>query len=85
MRNATGKLRQRLDDMNMRQDDALIGGLFARQGMKSIPVSEQFRLDFFREARDQRAQLGDKLVSQKLLEQVLAWLADYRAEHSIAK
>ena len=85
MRNATGKLRQRLDDMNMRQDDALIDRLYARQGMKSIPVSEQFRLDFFREARDQRAQLGDKLVSQKLLEQVLAWLADYRAEHSIAK
>jgi TRAP-type C4-dicarboxylate transport system substrate-binding protein len=85
MRAATAKLRQRLDDMNMRQDDALIGGLFARQGMKTIPVSEQFRLDFFREAREQRAKLGDKLVPPKLLEQVLAWLADYRAEHAIAK
>jgi len=85
MRSATAKLRQRLDDMNMRQDDALVGGLFARQGMKTVPVSEQFRLDFFREARDQRAQLGDKLVPSKLLEQVLAWLADYRAEHAIAR
>jgi TRAP-type C4-dicarboxylate transport system substrate-binding protein len=85
MRTATAKLRQRLDDMNMRQDDALIGGLFARQGMKTIPVSDQFRLEFFREAREQRVRLGDKLVPPKLLEQVLAWLADYRAEHSIAK
>ena len=59
--------------------------LFARQGLKSVAVSEQFRLDFFREAREVRNSLGAKLVSPKLLEQVLAWLADYRAEHSIAK
>jgi TRAP-type C4-dicarboxylate transport system substrate-binding protein len=85
MRTATAKLRQRLDDMNMRQDDALVGGLFARQGTKTVQVSDQFRLDFFREAREQRAILGDKLVPGKLLEQVLAWLADYRAEHSIAR
>jgi len=85
MRTATGKLRQRLDDLTMRQDEALVGGLFARQGMKTVAVSDQFRLDFFREAREQRSKLGDKLVSPKLLEQVLSWLADYRAEHSISK
>ena len=45
-----------------RQDDALVGGLFARQGLKTVPVSDAFRLDFFREARDMRVQLGAQLV-----------------------
>ena len=74
-----------MDDLSHRQDEELVSVLFARQGLKSVPVSEQFRLDFFREAREVRNALGAKLVSPKLLEQVLAWLADYRAEHSIAK
>ena len=85
IRTATAKLRQRLDDMNTRQDDALVGGLFARQGLKTVPVSQRFRLDFFNEARDQRARVAAQLVSPKLLEEVLSWLADYRAEHSLAR
>ncbi|HEX6836170.1 MAG TPA: TRAP transporter substrate-binding protein DctP [Polyangia bacterium] len=85
IRTATAKLRQRLDDMNTRQDDALIGGLFARQGLKTVAVSDRFRLDFFSEARDMRARAAGRLVSPKLLEEVLSWLADYRAEHSLAR
>lgn len=85
IRTATAKLRQRLDDMNRRQDDALVNGLFARQGLKTVPVSERFRLDFFSQARDVRAQLAGKLVPAKLVEEVLSWLADYRAEHQLAR
>ena len=85
IRTATGKLRQRLDDMNTRQDDALVGGLFARQGLKTMPVSQSFRLDFFSGARDQRGRVAGQLVSPKLLEEVLSWLADYRAEHQLAR
>jgi TRAP-type C4-dicarboxylate transport system substrate-binding protein len=81
IRAAAGKLRVRLDDVGRRQDDALIGGLFARQGLKTVPVSDQFRVDFFRESRDMRARLGAQLADPKLLEQVLSWLADYRVEH----
>lgn len=85
IRTATAKLRQRLDDMNTRQDDALVGGLFARQGLKTVPVSQSFRLEFFNEARDLRGRIAGQLVSPKLLEEVLSWLADYRAEHSLAR
>ncbi len=85
IRGATAKLRQRLDDQNRRIDDALIGGLFARQGLKTVPVSEAFRLDFFSQAREMRARLSGRLVPDKLLEEVLSWLADYRAEHQLAR
>jgi TRAP-type C4-dicarboxylate transport system substrate-binding protein len=81
IRTAAAKLRVRLDDVGRRQDDALIGGLFARQGLKTVPASDQLRVDFFREARDMRARLGAQLTDPKLLEQVLSWLADYRVEH----
>jgi TRAP-type C4-dicarboxylate transport system substrate-binding protein len=84
VRAATAKLRQRLDDLTQRQDDALINGLFARQGLKTIPASDSFRLDFFSQAREIRAQVAPKLVSQKLLDEILSWLADYRAEHQLS-
>ncbi len=80
---ASGKLRARMDDLERRQDEELVGGLFARQGLKTVPISERFRLDVFNLAREMRTQVGQALVSPRLLEQVLGWLADYRAEHSI--
>ena len=85
IRTATAKLRQRLDDLSSRQDDALLGGLFARQGMKTVPVSDRFRLDFFSQAREMRGRLGAQLATPKLLEEVLSWLADYRGEHQLSK
>ena len=85
IRTATAKLRQRLDDMNTRQDTALVGGLFARQGLKTVPVSDRFRLEFFDQARDMREHVATELVPRHLLETVLSWLADYRAEHQLAR
>jgi TRAP-type transport system periplasmic protein len=85
IRTATAKLRQRLDDLSGRQDEALVGGLFARQGMKTVPVSDRFRLDFFSQAREMRGRLGAQLAAPKLLEEVLSWLADYRGEHQLSK
>jgi TRAP-type C4-dicarboxylate transport system substrate-binding protein len=85
VRTATAKLRGRLDDLSRRQDDALVGGLFARQGMKTVPVSGRFRFEFFSQAREMRGRLGGELVTPKLLEEVLSWLADYRAEHQLSK
>ncbi len=81
VRSAAAKLRARIDDLSARQDDALLGGLLARQGLSAVPVSEQFRFEFFDAARDTRQRLGAKVVSAQLLDQVLSWLADYRAEH----
>jgi TRAP-type C4-dicarboxylate transport system substrate-binding protein len=84
-RSAAGKLRNRLDDLGKRQDDALLEGLFARQGLKAVPVSEHFRLELFNLAREVRGRIAGNLVSQKLLDQVMGWLADYRAEHQLAR
>lgn len=82
VREATGKLRARVDDVGRRQDDALVGGLFARQGLRTEPVSPRFRADFFRAAREMRQQLAERLADPKLIVEALSWLADYRAEHS---
>lgn len=84
LRAASGKLRARMDDLEGRQDQELVGGLFARQGLKTVPVSERFRLDFFTLSREMRSQLGQELVPPHLMELVLSWLADFRAEHPVS-
>ena len=85
IRSATAKLRARMEDLGRRQDDALLGGLLARQGLKTVAVSERFRSEFFDLARDARVRLGGRIVSEKLLQTVLSWLADFRAEHEAAR
>lgn len=82
IRSASAKLRVRFEDLGARQDDALIGGLFAKQGIKSVPPSEQFRAELFDLAQQKRGEAGNRIVPEALLEQMLSWLADYRAEHA---
>ncbi len=85
IRAATAKLRQRLDDLNSRQDEALVGGLFARQGLKTVAISDRFRLEFFSQARDMRGRVVPALVPSALVDEVQSWLADYRAEHPVTR
>ncbi len=80
---ASAKLRGRVEEVGRREDDALLGGLFAKQGLHSVPVGERFRSEFFDLSQDARTHA--RIVDDKLLEQVLAWLADYRAVHASAK
>jgi TRAP-type C4-dicarboxylate transport system substrate-binding protein len=70
-----------LEELGRRQDEQLIGGLFAKQGLIKTPVSEAFRADFFSQARAVRDQIAAGLVPPALLQKVLTLLADYRAEH----
>jgi hypothetical protein len=46
-------------------------------------VSARFLSEFFELARDVRARADNRVVDEKLIQQVLAWLADYRAEHNL--
>jgi TRAP-type C4-dicarboxylate transport system substrate-binding protein len=85
IRSATAKLRARMEDLGRRQDQALLGGLLARQGLKTVPVGERFRAEFFDLARSARLRLGGRIVPKKLLQTVLSWLADFRAEHEQAR
>jgi hypothetical protein len=57
----------------------------ARQGLRTLPVSETLRAEFFEAARMTRDRAGNQLVPHALLEKVLSWLADYRALHQVAR
>jgi TRAP-type C4-dicarboxylate transport system substrate-binding protein len=74
---------QRLEQLGRRQDEELLGGLFAKQGIKLVPASEALRAEFLAQARAARERIvaGGKLVPHDLLQRVLTLLADYRAEH----
>ena len=52
-------------EMGRRQDEALLGGLFAKQGLKPIPPSEGFRSEFFEAARAARERAATQFVSAR--------------------
>jgi TRAP-type C4-dicarboxylate transport system substrate-binding protein len=82
VRAASAKLRVRIDELGREQDEALLGGLLARQGLQTVPVSDRFRSEFFDAAREARTRHPSNVVPESLLQTVLSWLADYRAEHA---
>jgi TRAP-type C4-dicarboxylate transport system substrate-binding protein len=79
LRTAIAKMQKRIQGQGHDMDRALIGGLFAKQGLKEVRVTPLFQAEFFDAAIDARRRLAGKLVDQKLLERVLALLADFRA------
>jgi TRAP-type transport system periplasmic protein len=70
-----------IEELGRRQDDDLLGGLFAKQGLRSVPVSAAFRAEYFAAAKSAREHFADRLIPRALLERVLRMLADYRIEH----
>jgi TRAP-type C4-dicarboxylate transport system substrate-binding protein len=81
VRQASARTIARLEEVGRAQDDALLGGLFARQGVTPVEASEGFRAEFYQAARTTRERLGDQLLSPQLLQRVLTLLADFRAVH----
>jgi TRAP-type C4-dicarboxylate transport system substrate-binding protein len=82
LRSLTLKLEGRMEEIGARVDEALLGGLFQKQGLVAVKPSESFRADFFEAARTARETVGTPLVAPELLQRVTALLADYRAEHA---
>jgi len=82
LRTAAAELSARLEAVGQQQDQALLGGLLQKQGLKATRVTPQLRAEFVAAARDVRDRLDEQLVPRPLLERVLAMLADYRSEHS---
>jgi TRAP-type C4-dicarboxylate transport system substrate-binding protein len=78
---AAAKFQARMEEVGRQQDEALLGGLFKRQGLTTMPVTDPFRRDFFEQARVVRERQGDELVPMELRMRVTGWLADFRAEH----
>jgi TRAP-type C4-dicarboxylate transport system substrate-binding protein len=81
LRREIAKALVRLEDSGRAQDEALLGGLFSKQGVTTVPISATFRAQFFRAALETRERIGARLVGKHTLEHVLALLADFRAEH----
>jgi TRAP-type C4-dicarboxylate transport system substrate-binding protein len=81
IRTAGAQLAVRFDETGHLQEDALTGGLFERQGLKPVPPSYHFRHEFLEEARRARDAMVPGLIPAELLQSVLVWIADFRAEH----
>jgi TRAP-type C4-dicarboxylate transport system substrate-binding protein len=78
LRAAVGKFVVRFSGINVDQDALLLGGLFARQGVKTVPVDPSFATEFYERARATREKLDEHLVPHGLLARVLGYLADLR-------
>jgi TRAP-type C4-dicarboxylate transport system substrate-binding protein len=78
---AAAKFQARLEELGRSQDAALLGSLFARQGLKQTSVSPSFASEFFEAARVARASIRDKLIPGELIDRVTGWIADYRVEY----
>jgi TRAP-type C4-dicarboxylate transport system substrate-binding protein len=79
VRAAAAKFIARFDDLGAHADRELLGGLFARQGLKPLPVDERMRSDFQAAAHASWDRLDEKLIPKALLKQVQAMLTAYRA------
>ena len=79
---ATAKFTERFRALGRLQDDALLGGLFERQGLHRSTADASLRASFLAISRNARDQLAPQLVPHELLTRTLGWLADYRSEHS---
>jgi TRAP-type C4-dicarboxylate transport system substrate-binding protein len=80
VRAAVSKLAVRLDEISRRDDEALVGSLFARQGLEVAAPSPALRADFFAAAEKARGTLGEKLVPRAVLDRVMKTLAEVRAK-----
>jgi TRAP-type C4-dicarboxylate transport system substrate-binding protein len=79
VREEFAKADARFEALGARMDDELLSGLFAKQGLVSVPVSDSFRTQFFDSARKAREKLTH-LVPEPLVARVLGFLVDYRAQ-----
>jgi TRAP-type C4-dicarboxylate transport system substrate-binding protein len=82
LRAEAARVQQLFEELGRRNDDALLGGLFEKQGLIKLPVSPQFRAQFFSSALEARTRVGQKFVSSELMSRVMGLLADYRAERA---
>ncbi len=81
LRHASAKLNFRITEANGALEDALLGGLFEKQGVRRQVPSEPLRAIFFDAAKEAREKLPQDVVPAALITEVMGWLGDYRAAH----
>jgi len=72
---AKGSLRF-TETARLQETQLLEGGLFAKQGIPTVPLTPLLRAQFLEAARAARDRLGGKIVPTDLLAKVQSWLAD---------
>jgi len=77
---AIAKFVVRFDDVGRHSDEQLLGGLFEKQGLRTIRLDPRFRAAFDKAALDAVSTVGGEVAPKQLLEQVRALLTDYRAQ-----
>jgi TRAP-type C4-dicarboxylate transport system substrate-binding protein len=80
VRAAVSKMAARLEEISRREDEELVGALFAKQGLEVAAPSATLRAEFFAAAEKARGGLTDKIVPRAVLERVLKALAEVRAK-----
>jgi TRAP-type C4-dicarboxylate transport system substrate-binding protein len=79
IRDAGARFQARMEDVGREQDAQLVeGGLFKRQGLSFVTVTEAFRDAFYTVAKEVRDR--DTSVTPKLKAEVEAWLKEYRSK-----
>jgi TRAP-type transport system periplasmic protein len=81
LRSAAANAQVRSERVARAQEAELLGGLFRKQGVRPIEVSDTFRSQFFQTATAIRERTAARFVPPKLIQRVLAMLADFRSEH----
>jgi TRAP-type C4-dicarboxylate transport system substrate-binding protein len=81
LKQAAAPMIARFEDVGREQDGKLLNGLFEKQGLTRIPLTQGFFNDFFEAAKISRDKLGTQLVKTELLQTVTGWLDEYRAAH----
>jgi TRAP-type C4-dicarboxylate transport system substrate-binding protein len=81
---AAARTAEGIEVAGRKMDDALLGGLFEKQGLKRVPVSDSFRAEYFAAARAARERVAQRLGLGEVVDRALRVLADYRAEKSAA-
>jgi TRAP-type C4-dicarboxylate transport system substrate-binding protein len=79
VRAAAAKFMVRFDDVGLHSDAELVGGLFARQGLKVLHYDERFRAEFEAAGRAAWEKLDESTIPRQLIKQVQAILTAYRA------
>jgi TRAP-type C4-dicarboxylate transport system substrate-binding protein len=81
IRDVAARVVTQLDDAQLVQDEALLNGLFQKQGLSVLPIPDELRARFFDDSRQAREALPPTVISKELMDRVMSMLADYRAEH----
>jgi TRAP-type C4-dicarboxylate transport system substrate-binding protein len=75
---AAAKLQRRVEDAARHNDEMLLGGLFARQGLQATPVAAALQSEFSSAAKEARKSV-EPLIAPEMIDRVSGWIAEYRS------